>query len=523
MSLKSRLREWFAPAAMDLDHFDEAWYLLKYPDVAEQVASGRFRSGREHFIRCGFAERRRGSQSREAPSAPDCFFDAFKVTAAGAVFVSGSINGIAPPIDSVIIEAPGVRLRFAGDEIHRHQRADIEAELDSPPGLHEYGFWLFAASAGTAEPGDYRGTIHSTRSVLGTSSLRPKLISDTEMRDLVLGFFDTRSRTGSLQHKDVLDLEQGFGDEIIALNRRILRQSRPVAVSRFGPASRRITKTFVTCLYGLPEFLPLQVALFSNSKGFSQLEFVYVNNSPEHGELLEREARQAAHLYEVPITVVHSGANIGFAAANNLAVRHANSDRLLLVNPDVLPKDDDWLLRHDEFAATPGGKFFGARLYYENGSVMHAGMYFSYDSSLGSDLKRTALLASDHFAKGFPEWVPDAVTTRIVPAVTGAFMSLDRAHFEALGGFDEDYIFGHYEDGDLCLRSAAAGQPVWYCADVHLWHMESMGSTKWSHHDGAKRVNRWHVTRKWLPVLQAAGTAGVGIHGMTSEARRHAP
>ena len=99
----------------------------------------------------------------------------------------------------------------------------------------------------------------------------------------------------------------------------------------------------------------------------------------------------------------------------------------------------------------------------------------------------------------------DVRTTRIVPAVTGAFMSIERAHFERIGGFDEDYIFGHYEDGDLCLKSAAAGQPVWYCADVRLFHLEGQGSTKCDQHDGARRVNRWRLTKKWSSSPEVSG------------------
>jgi hypothetical protein len=39
--------------------FDEKWYLLKYPDVAEAVKAGVVKSGRHHFIEVGYFEGRR--------------------------------------------------------------------------------------------------------------------------------------------------------------------------------------------------------------------------------------------------------------------------------------------------------------------------------------------------------------------------------------------------------------------------------------------------------------------------------
>jgi GT2 family glycosyltransferase len=522
-SLKSLVRAWVVPASMDLSAFDEEWYLFKYPDVASRVRAGHIRSGRQHFIRHGFAEKREGSPAGGIATTAQWWFDTFKVTPSGAVFFAGWADIGNHAVDALIVEGPGTRLRVAADQLYRHRREDVEAALGLPDGEHEHGFWLFHASANLAEGNDYSFSLRTAHGLLTKARLRPSLVTDIEMRDFTLAFFDTRWRAGIRHHRDILDLDKGFGKEIIDLNRRILVSQVQAGVSHFRATPRRIAKSLVTCLYGLPEFLPLQVALFSDSQGFDEVEFIYVNNSPEHTDLLESEAKQAARLYDIPITVIHAGTNIGFAAANNLAAKHANSDRLLFVNPDVFPKDRDWLVKHDSFAATEAGRIFGACLYYDDGSAMHAGMYLVRDSFVDARLGRAELLDTWHFAKGFPDWVEDVRTTRIVPAVTGAFMSIERAHFEKLGGFDTDFIFGHYEDGDLCLRSAAAGQPVWYCADVRLWHMESKGSKRSSHHDGARRVNRWNLTTKWSSSAEAAGLAAPTTPATARTARDHAP
>lgn len=293
------------------------------------------------------------------------------------------------------------------------------------------------------------------------------------------------------------ELASGGGEEIVRLNRSIVEESKSAHAEHYGRTAPAPAVTLITCLYGSPHLLQIQVALFSASRSFDRAEFVYVNNSPELADAIAAEARQAAHVYDVPITVVTPRSNLGFGAANNVGARHARSDRLLLVNPDVFPKDADWLVAHNRFAATAQGKCFGACLYYDDGSVMHAGMYFGKDVFYDGGTEPIELLRVEHYAKGFPETAEEARTTRIVPAVTGAFISIDRGHFENLGGFDEDFIFGNYEDADLCLRSARAGVPVWYCADLRLWHMEGKGSVRRPEHEGASQVNRWLFTRKW--------------------------
>jgi GT2 family glycosyltransferase len=59
-----------------------------------------------------------------------------------------------------------------------------------------------------------------------------------------------------------------------------------------------------------------------------------------------------------------------------------------------------------------------------------------------------------------------------------------------------EYVFGHYEDADLCLKSFEAGKPVWL-HNVPFWHLEGKGSTRRPVHEGGSIVNRWHFTDRW--------------------------
>jgi GT2 family glycosyltransferase len=90
-------------------------------------------------------------------------------------------------------------------------------------------------------------------------------------------------------------------------------------------------------------------------------------------------------------------------------------------------------------------------------------------------------------------------------------MSVEREWFESLGGFSPEFIYGHYEDADLCLKSFTAGKPAWlhYLPFVHF---EGKGSTYRPASEGGRLVNRWHFTRVW------GETVTKSLHGPAPQA-----
>ena len=81
-------------------------------------------------------------------------------------------------------------------------------------------------------------------------------------------------------------------------------------------------------------------------------------------------------------------------------------------------------------------------------------------------------------------------------------MSIERWWFEQLGGFTEDFVFGHYEDADLCLKSIGKGVAPWL-QDIRMWHLEGKGSTRAAPHDGGSIVNRWLFSQTWMSAIEA--------------------
>jgi len=502
------------------DMFDEAAYLLAYPDVATAMQRGEVRSGYIHFVRYGIREGRMppglGTEPRNRliPFAPTTeskatnlylaqSFETLTVSRSGGVFIIGWIDDSASPVDCIRVVGPEWRLTFDGAALARIRRYDVEEALGQRVG-HTYGYFGFLFAGKQIDPyGVFRIEICTKDRRVATHDASANLMDDLELRNTVLSYLAAAPHFGNAQVKGIACVDRGLGGQILSHNGYITKRilASPY-VERFGSRRRKHLGSIVVCLYGKVEFLFIQNALFSGGPGIEDYEFIYVCNSPELAESLLREARIAANVYGLDLTVVILPGNAGFGGANNAAVRFAETDRILIVNPDVFPYDRDWAAKHTAVVRNlpvEQTRLFGAPLYYDDGSLMHGGMYFEVDSGPSVDHEKTfhwQLIRVEHYGKGAPPDTARFISPRPVPAVTGAFISCERRWFERLGGFIEDYVFGHYEVAVICLKSIQAGNVPWL-QDIKLWHLEGKGSTRLPVHEGGSLVNRWLFSSNW--------------------------
>jgi GT2 family glycosyltransferase len=517
-----------SPSKMEPD-FDEEAYLRAYPDVAAAVRRGELKSGLEHYLLAGKTEGRldlpqyyqqANPLARAAAGAavsgglsrpPAVSVEALIVSDSGAVFMIGWTDDRHNPLVAITLRM-GQVARQSWTRFPRLRRKDVEQSLQTS-GHYHHGFWVFAGQDDARSP---RRSSRDTECVIelcyssgAIAELRrhPAAVPDAELRDTAMGYFATCEYWGNRAVEAFASLDGDTGDAFIAFSRSISSGFAALAVAdRFGQAQRKPKASIIVPLYGIGDYLFLQSCAYAQGRDIANYEFIYVVNSPELIEQLHREMRIVQMIYGLAQTLVTLPGNAGFGAANNVAVQFARSDRLLCINPDVFPYDPAWARRHlDLLAALPAAqtRLFGAALYYDDGSLMHGGMYFDVDTGFqtcATGTTRRTLIRVEHYGKGAPPWATQYVASRPVPAVTGAFMSVDRAWFETLGGFTEDYVFGHYEDADLCLKSLQLGAPSWI-HDLRMWHLEGKGSRRMPHHEGGSLVNRWHFSRTWAPVV----------------------
>jgi GT2 family glycosyltransferase len=510
--------------AEDAVPFDEETYLRFNPDVRVAVAAGAFRSGRDHYERYGRAEGRPYKMldpnarnrivvtsdlrtSREKPKPPVCNIDALQLSLSGGLYINGWVNDAIDPLDSIDLYFGSWTVSLDASVLARVRREDTEAALKNGY-QHPYGFWGFIA-ADSPLPGGQCSVVVRLKSGSETGYvIQSENLEDEELRRIALSNLATAVYFGNHHCEAVTSIETFIAPQLVKFNRSISRRAVAAPyVERFGRQDKNYRGSIVVCLYGRPEYMFLQNALFAKQPGMRDYEFIYVSNSPPIAEQLLKEARLSTHIYGLDQTVIVLNSNAGFGAANNLAASYARSNRVMITNPDVFPYDKNWIEKHDSLVENLPAEqtaLFGAPLYYDDGSLMHGGMYFEMDTvpQFGATKKaKTCLLRVEHYGKGAPPDTARFLQARPVPAVTGAFMSVEKSWFEKLGGFTEDYIFGHYEDADLCMKSRQAGRAPWL-HDIKLWHLEGKGSTRMPQHEGGSIINRWLFTHKWGGVIE---------------------
>jgi GT2 family glycosyltransferase len=275
-----------------------------------------------------------------------------------------------------------------------------------------------------------------------------------------------------------------------------LREAAAIeTVVQLGDPPSSPSVSVIVPLYKELSFLEFQMADWSSDPQMPQVDLIYVLDSPEQAEMLDRQAHGLHSIYGIPFRIAMMKGNAGFAGVNNCAVELAGADKLLLLNSDVVPSAPGWLARMSAFYdATPDIGALGPKLLYHDGSLQHAGMYFyrSPESKLWEKM---------HYFKGQHRHLPAANVACKVPAVTGACMMIDRGLYEGIGGLSHQYVQGGYEDTDLCLRLVEKGCEHWYLPDAELYHLEEQSYPK----DVRKRVtgyNMWLQTELWGERIQ---------------------
>jgi GT2 family glycosyltransferase len=171
------------------------------------------------------------------------------------------------------------------------------------------------------------------------------------------------------------------------------------------------------------------------------------------------------------VRLIASPTNLGFAAANNLAARHAGGRYLLLLNPDADPalgalrRGIELMDQHPQ-VGLGGGELRGV-----DGSRQPSARMFP---TLRDEFFTLAGLAARHpssrlFARLDRRWADPEEPAR-VDWIPGAFVFVPAAVWRRLGGFDERF-FMYYEEVDLCRRIRDAGLQVQYWPELKATHI----------------------------------------------------
>jgi len=196
-----------------------------------------------------------------------------------------------------------------------------------------------------------------------------------------------------------------------------------------------------------------------------RVEIFVVDNHSADGsaEMVEQEFPD--------VRLIRSDVNIGFGAANNVALEQARGRYFVLLNSDAFFQPSALELAIQHMDATADCGLGGGLLVGRDGNWQPSAR--SFHSLLGDFLVLTGLAAKfpkSKFFGGFDRTWADVKEAASVDWVPGAF-SIIRPRALVKSGIFDPAFFLYYEEVDLCVRIKQAGYTIWYWPDIVVVHI----------------------------------------------------
>ena len=226
---------------------------------------------------------------------------------------------------------------------------------------------------------------------------------------------------------------------------------------------------------------------------YKNYEYVIVENNStdpatfQYYKDLEKENPKAR--------VVYWDGPFNFSAINNFGAKYARGEYFLLlnndteiINPDCLEELLGYCMRSDV-----GG--VGARLYYEDDTIQHAGVVIGFGGIAGHCFVMQP--------RGTTGYCHRIICAQDYSAVTAACMMVKKEAFEKVGGLSEDLAVA-FNDIDFCLKLRKAGYLIVYNPYAELYHYESKSRGLEDTPEKVARFNREMAVfeKKWPEILR---------------------
>jgi len=204
-------------------------------------------------------------------------------------------------------------------------------------------------------------------------------------------------------------------------------------------------------------------SIFDNPPDLNYEVFVVDNASKgDNVKVIEEEFPQ--------VRLIRNRQNIGFARANNQAIKLSKAEFILMLNPDIEVLDGSLNQLVDFMRRNPRASAAGGKLLYPDGNLqLSCRNFYTIPTII---LRRTFLnrifpdhqLISRHLMF---KW--DHNNIRVVDWVFGACLIVRRSDLDKIGFLDEGY-FMYFEDVDLCYRLRQAGIKTYYVPQALFIH-----------------------------------------------------
>ncbi|MBE2940084.1 glycosyltransferase [Anoxybacillus flavithermus] len=214
---------------------------------------------------------------------------------------------------------------------------------------------------------------------------------------------------------------------------------------------------------------------------YKNYEIIIIDNGSKEQETLE-------YLSATKHRVLRLDVPFNYSYLNNRAVEYAQGEYILFLNNDVEVIEPEWLTVMVEHIQRKEVGAVGAKLYYTDGRIQHAGIILGIGGVAGHSHK--------YFQGDSLGYFSMLTDTRNFSAVTGACLLTKKYLFNEIGGFNEKDLAVAFNDVDLCLRIREKGYLIVLPPKAELFHHESVSR---GHSLDIKEVK--YMKQRWGHIL----------------------
>lgn len=195
---------------------------------------------------------------------------------------------------------------------------------------------------------------------------------------------------------------------------------------------------------------------------YRNYEYVIVENNSTREETFAyykelEETNPKAHVF-------YWDGPFNYSAINNFGAERAKGEYLLLLNNDTEIINPDCLEELLGYCMRADVGIVGARLYYEDDTIQHAGVVLGFGGIAGH-----CFVQQPRSSTGYCHRI---ICAQDYSAVTAACLMVSKALFDQVGGLSEDLQVA-FNDIDFCLKVRDQGKLVVYNPYAQLYHYES--------------------------------------------------
>ncbi len=196
------------------------------------------------------------------------------------------------------------------------------------------------------------------------------------------------------------------------------------------------------------------------------MELIIVDNNSDDDSVASMKAVIKKGNFK-NFNIIESNKKLGFGSNNNLGVKQAKGEYILLLNNDTIVKSGivemlEYMEKHPE-AAILGGSLKN----FDATPQPSAGKFYTPVNAimLMLGMQRFDLLDTSPKTISQVDWVK------------GALLMIRKDVFDKLGGFDEK-IFMYTEDMELCYRAHLVGYKIFFYPEVDVRHKDQGSSNR---------------------------------------------